>query len=130
MLMDTKIQMSYDDIVRLVNDMKTNNQDRIQDRKLAGLLEHKDLIEKYLDIIQNNTNSPLDILTQSSTDRYVIYKLCEILNIRCQRIEKHETRIFGCDQFSGPKTTKYGCGCGNVPKRLRKYESGLDYDDH
>jgi len=75
----------------------------------------------------------LDLLTKSSTDRYVIYKLCDILNIKYERIELHSTRIFMCDKFIGPNTEYHEsgrvCGCGNVPNKYKKYEIGLDYDD-
>jgi len=128
---DGNIQISghinYNDIVEILTFIKINRIKRF--KKINDLIKHKDIIEKYLPIIQNNKEPVLEILTRASDDRYVIYKLCDILSLRYERIEIHKTRTFECCEFDGPYTEENGCGCGNVPKKFKKYEADLDYDD-
>lgn len=111
--------LTYDDIV-------------IQYPREKEVIKHKEYIEQFLPIIQDNKHRSLDILTGSPTKRYVIYTLCRMLDIRHERIEKHGNRHFTCYEFPGPnRVKKYTrCGCANVPdKWMDKYEKGLDYDD-
>lgn len=94
------------------------------------LLEHKDAVRKYLVMIRAQTEPVFEILTESSRDRFVIYKLCELLGLKFERVERKGVRTFCCCDFPGPWTDpETGCGCGNVPKRFKKHEGDLDYDD-
>lgn len=116
-------KLMWQDIVVIINGMENPG-------KMKDVLKYKTIAEKYLPIIQDNTEPSLDILTESSTDRYVIYKLCDILKINHERIDEHNTRTFKCCQFFGPCSDPMtGCGCADVPNRIKKYEVGLDYDD-
>ncbi len=121
--------VTYNDIVHIVYCIKNRLVKRF--RKIDDIVKHKELVEKYLPLLQNNKEPFLDISTRSSKDRYVIYKLCDILSLECERIEEHKIREFRCDEFEGSDWDDYNpeCGCGNVPKKWEKYECDLDYDD-
>ena len=112
---------TYDSIVSQIK-----NGDFKHIKKVDGLILHKERVEKFLLLIQSTT----EILTESRIDRYVIYKLCEIMNIKYERIDEHGTRIFQCCGFKGPHSDPdKDCGCADVPNKIKKYETGLDYDD-
>lgn len=54
------------------------------------LLEHKAAVQKYLVMIRAQTDPIFEILTSSSRDRFVIYKLCELLGLRELRVRESE----------------------------------------
>lgn len=105
----------------IVSDIKENKLKHI--KNIDDLINHKQRVEKYIPMIyeSSNTENEKEILTKSSSDRYVIYKLCDIMKFKYERIQVHGTRHFECCDFSGPDSNPYtGCGCPHVPKKNKK----------
>lgn len=103
-------------------------------KKLVDLCQphHRARVHNWLPLLQQQcmVQTTLRLATDDGRERFVIYQLCELLGLSYRRIERPGNKTYYCCDFSGPWTDdRTGCGCGNVPKRIRKYETGLDYDD-
>lgn len=103
-------------------------------KKLVDLCRphHRERMLKCLPLLQEQclVHTTLRLKTDDGRDRFVIYQLCELLDLPYTRIERQGIKTHYCCDFSGPWTDdETGCGCGNVPKRFKKYETGLGYDD-
>jgi len=91
-------------------------------------------------LIQSSEDNNLEIICNNSTERFVIYNLCKLLNYKYKTIIKHTTRIIGCNEYLPNaglsfsscsiygNTIDYICGCSRVPKGFWKTHVGYDYD--
>ena len=134
-VIQTRGPIDYDDVARFVQEIQTNWSGCSRLRTYRDLVHHKYRIERFLPLLQTTPRppAPLELALLSTADRYVVYKLCEILGLRFERMEQHGTRTFKCTEFDGPDYHRNeedsDCGCAFVPKHWRKYEGDLDYDD-
>lgn len=121
-------KLEYKDILYILNKLQSKKPSK-KYRNLDSLvfIKNQNLVIEVLELLQmEREEKQIDIKTVSSVDRYIIYKLCEFLNLRFKRIDIKSTKTLECRDFSSSGTK---CGCKNVPAKIRKYENGLDWDD-
>ena len=90
-------------------------------------------------MIQDHLEETVEILTESPRARFVIYHLCKILGLRYERIDEHDRKYTGCNEYL-PRHEwehKYGkglvppshCGCDYAPFDFWKYHVTNNYED-
>jgi len=120
--------VNYEDIIYVVRCIVKNGGNLLKKFSNIGELlsvSYKGTIIKYLSQIRYGSDDlglNYDLMTSLGRDRFVIYKLCEIFNIRCKRIDNKGVRFN--EHCRGPYTYKIGVTLYSKGKNKVLYTHG------
>ncbi len=124
--------IDYDDlkelIITTINDKYFSKFSRKRKLQIRSLLNcDKASIQKYLYVLQNNETMEF---IANSYERFIIYTLCAVLNLRYETVAQYTTKHVGCNEFYPIKTQYPVCGCYYTPPIFWTYYIGDMYNDY